>query len=138
MQTRYIATKLGRKSDPKNPHPPMVPNGNLFSTKARAFVYDWDKLEPVDFTQETFVPVINKSVYLMGGRMHEWVRTSLIEDFYIHGDTDNSSDKICMNYEDAHMLTGIEFQDGDILLTTMNSLYFLKKVKKEEEEKEEE
>lgn len=129
MSVKYVATKLGRKADPKNPHPPMVPTGNLFTSYSNAYVYDWDKPEDNRVIREDkFIPIINKSVYLQGRRMGEWVRTSLIEDFYIHGDTENSPDKIRMTWEDAHMLTGIEFQEGDILLTTMNSLYFLKKV----------
>lgn len=127
MGIKYYVTKLGRKANPEVKDLPRIFNGSIFTIPASAYVYDSKKNGPI--FKDKFIPEIDKPVLFSTGRFGDTLRISHIQDFYIHGDFENSSDKIRMKYEDAHVLKGIEFKDGDMLLTTLNSFYFLKAVK---------
>jgi hypothetical protein len=90
----------------------MVHNGELFpGQSAKAYVHDFaeSKNEPND---GKFIPKIGKCVWIQGRGFYDYVRTSLIEDFYIHEDYENSKDKIVMKPENAHLLNGIEYMQA--------------------------
>jgi hypothetical protein len=126
MNITYKAFKLGRKTDPKNPHPSMVWDGELFpGQSAKAYVHDFAEKKN-EVNDGKFIPKIGKCVWIQGKGFYDYVRTSIIEDFYIHEDYENSKDKIVIKPENAHLLNGIKFNKDDVLLVTMNSLYYLK------------
>jgi hypothetical protein len=124
MSNTYIPYKLGRKNKSLNKDESMVYDGKIFET-CRAYVYDYSTKEKI--VEDTFVPVIDKCVWIQGRGLFDYVRTSKIIDFYIHEDYDNSKDKILLSLEDAHLLKDIKWSAGDILLTTLNSIYYLQK-----------
>lgn len=136
LKVVYEARKLGRRSDPFNPHPAMVATGKLFDgLECRAAnVISQEDWRSEHQAAEGFIPKIGACVLLMASRWNSGnnqIRTSLIEDFYIHEDeTETSKDKIIMiDPENLKLLDKVaEWNKGDILLVTMNSLYHLKAV----------
>jgi hypothetical protein len=120
---KYIPYKLGRRTDAFHKGPAAVSDGQIFGPST-AHVYDYKKGEAVQ--QDKFIPEIGQCVWIQGRGFSDYVRTSLIQDFYIHDDYENSKDKIVLKPENAHLLDTIQFNKGDVLLITMNSLYFLK------------
>ena len=124
MNNKYVPYKLGRKSNSLNKDESMVSNGKVFET-CSVYVYDYSTKEKI--VEDTFIPVINNCVWLQGRGLFDYVRTSKIMDFYIHEDYDNSKDKIILPLEDAELLKDIRWSAGDILLITLNSIYYLQK-----------
>jgi hypothetical protein len=119
----YQAIKLGRRTDAYHQGPAAVNDGAFYET-CTAYVYDVESHKTVD--AEKFVPQIGQCVLIQGLGLFDHVRTSRIEDFYIHDDYDNSKDKITLKPENAFLLNNIKFDKGDVLLVTLNSLYLLK------------
>jgi hypothetical protein len=141
VKTTYTAYKLGRRKDALHGlHWQSPLTGKQFSgLECQAGVYqmteegeagtDWQKADG-------FIPERNKCVYLRASRYNSgdsWLRTSIIVDFYIHEDYENSADKIVLpSWAPLDILDGVEFAKGDILLRTMNSFYFLKAQERKE------
>ncbi len=126
---QYMAYKLGRRVDSFHKSSPAVGNGLIFPTPATVSVYDLKEEDDKKFVNQTdFVPQIGKWVWIQGRGLHDYVRTSQISDYYIHDEPELSKDKIVLPFEHATMLEGVEWQKGDVLLVTLNSLYYLKKV----------
>lgn len=125
----YMAYKLGRRTDSFHKGAPAVGNGLIFASPATVCVYDFKEEDDKKFVnQKDFIPQIGKSVWIQGRGRNDFVRTSLISDYYIHDEPELSKDKIVLPFQHATMLEGIEWQKGDVLLVTLNSLYYLKKV----------
>lgn len=131
----YRVFKLGRRSDPANKTHIGIPwNGALLGgldCLASNITFYEDGKEGTEELQspEGLIPKIGSCVSLQASKFNSgncWLRTSRIEDFYIHEDYENSKDKIIMKSEDAILLDEVTFKQGDILLKTMNSYYLLK------------
>lgn len=122
---KYIPYKLGRRVDPFHKGWPAVQNGQIFGS-CTANVYDFEKGMEEAHKHGQFVPEIGKAVWIQGRGFRDYVRTSLIQDYYIHDEPELSKDKIVLPAEHAEMLEGITWNKGDVLLVTMNSLYYLK------------
>jgi hypothetical protein len=124
-QKEYAAYKLGRRTDPFHNGYPAVGNGEIFK-RCTLSVYDFEKKDNPFILEEQFVPRIGKCVWIQQRGFRDYVRTSQIQDYYIHDEPELSKDKIVLPYEHAKMIEGITWEKGDILLVTMNSLYYLK------------
>lgn len=125
-KVKYDAYKLGRREDAFHKGFPAVGDGFIFGN-AEAKVYDYEAAEGEKIIEsDKLIPKIGRCVWIEGKGRNDWVRTSVIEDFYIHGDPENSKDKIVLKMEHAPVLEGVVFDDGDIFLKTMNSFYILK------------
>jgi|688.fasta_scaffold991784_2 hypothetical protein len=133
--TSYLAFKLGRKADSYNRARPAVSNGKIFDgldCVASNITFDGNSAKEEDQGPDGLIPKIGSCVALYASKFNSgnsFLRTSNIQDFYIHGNYEASKDKIILKPENADLLKGIDFQDGDILLNTMNSLYYLKAIK---------
>lgn len=133
MKTKYIPFKLGRRSDAFHKGTPAVFDGQIFGpSTAHVYRYNEADIDKRVVQQDKFIPEIGQCVWIQGRGFSDYVRTSMIEDFYIHDDYENSKDKIVLKPENAHLLGTIKFNKDDVLLVTMNSLYFLKAESKEE------
>lgn len=136
---RYVGYKLGRRADAFHDGYPAVGNGRLFyGWEVKAGIVPVLKDENGDshigraeFTEDG--KLIPKIDHCVGIYISHWnsgfnfLRTSKIQDFYIHGDYENSKDKMVItNPENAMLLDGVKFEDGDIVLFTMNSIYLLR------------
>lgn len=129
----YIPYKLGRRSDPFHKGDPAVMNGQIFGS-ATACVYDWEKEGEEKFVeQDQLVPQVGKCIFIKGRGFYDYVRTSQIADYYIHDEPELSKDKIVLPAQHAGMLEGIQWAKGDVLLVTLNSLYFLKAIESKED-----
>lgn len=135
LKTVYQVRKLGRRADPFNKAPPMVMNGlqldGLECRLANMIVQEGGRIEHQD--PEGFVPKIGSCISVNASRFnsgYNWIRTSMVEDFYIHGDETGqiSKDKIVvLNPADGFLLDQIkEWNKGDIVITTANSMYHFK------------
>lgn len=125
-KVKYDAYKLGRREDAFHKGFPAVGDGFIFGN-SEANVYDYEAAEGEKIIEsDKLIPKIGRCVWIQGRGRNDYVRTSVIEDFYIHGDYENSKDKIVLKAEYAPILEGVVFNDGDILLKTMNSFYVLK------------
>lgn len=125
-KVKYDAYKLGRREDAFHKSFPAVGDGFIFGN-SEANVYDYEAAEGEKIIEsDKLIPKIGRCVWIQGRGRNDYVRTSVIEDFYIHGDYENSKDKIVLKAEYAPILEGVVFNDGDILLKTMNSFYVLK------------
>ena len=120
---KYKAFKLGRRSDAFHQGIPAVWDGEIFPS-CTVHVYNYETKERK--LTDTFIPEIGQCVWIQGRGIFDYVRTSIIQDFYIHEDYENSKDKIALKPENAHLLSTTKFEKGDVLLITMNSLYLLK------------
>lgn len=142
VKVAYIASKLGRRDDAFQPaYMAAVGNGTVFGKlECQAAVGEFVDGEIEENWQgpDGFIPQRNKVVFLQASRYNSgnsWLRTSLIIDFYIHEDHENSGDTIVLpSWAPLTILDGILFEKGDILLRTMNSFYFLKAVKCNQED----
>ena len=138
LKVVYKVRKLGRRADPFHKAPPMVMSGLQFDglecRLANMIVEEGGRIENQD--PEGFVPKIGARVSVNTGRWNSgnnWLRTSLVEDFYIHGDETGqiSKDKIVvLNPADGFLLDQIkEWKKGDIVITTANSMYHFEAVR---------
>lgn len=125
----YTSYKLGRRLDPFHRGFPAVQNGKIFE-RCTVCVYDFQQEDDHFILEEQFIPRIGKCVWIQGRGFRDYVRTSQIQDYYIHDEPELSKDKIVLPFEHAQMLEGITWGKGDILLVTMNSLYYLKLLSK--------
>ena len=131
---KYIPYKLGRRSDAYHNGISAVSDGQIFGpSTAHVYRYNEQDIDKRVVKQDIFIPEIGQCVWIQGRGFRDYVRTSIIEDFYIHDDTENSKDKIVLKPENAHLLETTKFNKGDVLLVTMNSLYLLKAQASEEE-----
>jgi hypothetical protein len=135
LNVTYKAYKLGRRTDAfiKEARWNSPMSGLQFSgLNCYASTLEMGEGEPTYTEQgvDGFIPKIHTCVALQASRYNSgdcWLRTSLIEDFYIHEDFENSADKIRLpSWATLDSLDGVTFAKGDILLRTMNSFYLLK------------
>jgi len=136
---KYIFTKLGRKADPENKAHPMVSTGQTVNGHASRWTeeaVDWEGdetkvTEDFDGTvweeQEELVPRVGYPMMIRGRGFSNWIRTSCVRSFYIHEDVEGR-DKLVLpsNFpiDDIGQLS--EMNKGDVLIATMNSIYFAK------------
>lgn len=116
---KYKVKKIARKENAK--HFSWVPSG--FEVIGYAMLQN----EKGDWRlQSSLIPKFDKPVMFSTLRMDsDRLITSRIVRWYIHGDYENSPDKIVFGkHVPLTLLDGISFNQGDILLETLNSFYF--------------
>jgi len=133
VKVTYTAYKLGRRSDAFHAMSIWSPGRGKQFSGLECQAGNLVNFEGEDGTEwqeaNGFIPRRNTCTVLQASRYNSgdsWLRTSLIVDFYIHEDEENSADKIVLpSWAPLDILDGITFSKGDILLRTLNSFYYL-------------
>lgn len=155
----FNVVKLGRKSNPENPSPPQVYSGfRLYGTRMKKWHPKLSELmskeyETEDDQADAVValakelggehkltieaeddrPNIGEPLWFYGRGIYDWLQTSVIRSYYVHEDGDNHPDKLVLPsefpMEDLVNMDMPLMEKGDMLLCTMNSIYFAQDVR---------
>lgn len=138
MKNEYILKKLTRHDSPMNKVKPMVNTGD--HCVGRAYVIGEENDPKNTEVQEVAKPKIGKAFMVHGNGLFNFLRTSMVIGIYNHSEEEinetgvdklvlpsgfpaSAGDKVSGSWDN------LKLEEGDILLSTLNSIYLVRKYK---------